>query len=217
MPAARASCSSGAMRASPGARPGLLSTNWWPPRCAAVSSPPISVAPGISSRSAMAPGGVARLSHTVSRAPCCTHQRAMARPLSPRPRISTGNRCKKCTGGGTGTGASSVRGTSGGSCGGRATGSAECAAGAVCEAGSPGSPVSSGSAGGSPCSAGILARCGACGTGSSASGKSPSSVSASSGGTWSGGKSGTMSGGRRGSGVFIAVSGSPGPPGTAAW
>src|ERR1700712_4835320 len=56
---------------------------------AAVSSPEKNVLPATSAASAAACGGLERESHTRTRAPWPAHQRAMARPEAPSPRIST--------------------------------------------------------------------------------------------------------------------------------
>ncbi len=55
----------------------------------AVSAPEKSELPWTSAASAAACGGVSRESHTRTRAPWPAHQRAMARPEAPSPRIST--------------------------------------------------------------------------------------------------------------------------------
>src|ERR1700749_3765097 len=54
-----------------------------------LSSPENNALPETSAASAAACGGLARESHTRTRAPWPAHQRAMARPEAPSPRIST--------------------------------------------------------------------------------------------------------------------------------
>src|SRR6187399_3054947 len=60
-----------------------------PSSASAPSSPEKNVLPATSAASAAACGGFGRESHTRTRAPWPAHQRAMARPEAPRPRIST--------------------------------------------------------------------------------------------------------------------------------
>ena len=60
-----------------------------PSSASAVSSPEKNVLPATSAASAAACGGFGRESHTRTRAPWPAHQRAMARPEAPSPRIST--------------------------------------------------------------------------------------------------------------------------------
>src|ERR1700712_5602512 len=60
-----------------------------PSSASAARSPEKNALPSTSAASAAACGGFGRESHTRTRAPWPAHQRAMARPEAPSPRIST--------------------------------------------------------------------------------------------------------------------------------
>ncbi len=96
-PCARTAASSGAMLA--GARPGLRNTAPYGAPCSSSgpSGPARQRMCGHCDCKSCSPGGLSRLSATVTLAPASAHHRAMARPDAPRPKISTYWSCRRST------------------------------------------------------------------------------------------------------------------------
>ncbi len=88
-PASSAAACSGAAAPTSGDRPWLQPTRSMPSSSAGDSPPPTKRAAGHAARSASSPGGVSRVSATITSAPFAATQRAIARPDSPSPATST--------------------------------------------------------------------------------------------------------------------------------